>query len=65
MTCEEFWGELKKEGFTFHKCFEAGGRRRVLLQSRDGDIPSIDHPGDFTPEQRFEILARFFSIHVI
>ena len=65
MTCEEFWGVLKVEGFTFFKRIEAGGRRRVLLQSREGLFPSVDHPGDFTPEQREEILARFLSMHVI
>lgn len=65
MTSEAFWAELKKHGYTKRNVIDTGGRRRVILQSRDtSDINSITHPDDLTEDQRKSELSRFIRIYV-
>lgn len=65
MTASEFWNVLKKYGYTKLKEIPSGGKRRVILQSRDaGDFPSITHPEDLTPEQRSDSIDKFLGQHL-
>jgi hypothetical protein len=64
MTVSEFWAALKAAGYTQRQLIQAGGRRRVILQSRDkGEYPSITHPEDLRPDQRRAEVNRFLRIH--
>ena len=65
MTSDAFWAELKKHGYTKRDIINAGGRRRVILQSRDTiDFNSITHPDDLTEDQRKSELSKFIRIYV-
>lgn len=59
MTAEEFWARLRAWGYTKRQVIEAGGRRRVMLNAPDGSMPFIDHPEDFSFDQRAAILSTF------
>lgn len=65
MSSEDFWRELRAHGFTKFQVLNGTGKRTVLLQSADGDYPSIGHPDDFTAEQRQAMLCTFLKKYVL
>jgi hypothetical protein len=62
VTSEQFWAALRKEGYTIFRVIDVGARRNVIMQTRTpGEFVSVDHPDDFSPDQREAIVGRFLN----
>lgn len=65
MTVDEYYGELRANGFTKLKLIPNDEGATILLQGREpGEIAMIATPEDMTADQRAETMAGFLRRYV-